>query len=130
MTKIDDLKGFAFPTPEGKVSVVGDLPWHFGAEHLCVVYRTDPEALAAYLPDPLMPGDPLDRVIVDFGKWYSLWDRSTCRKTTPNVPGTRRPSCGYYFENGCTITGGNVIYCWVKRCPSGGFRICCCVYLS
>jgi hypothetical protein len=94
MTKIDDLKGFAFPTPEGKVSVVGDLPWHFGAEHLCVVYRTDPEALAAYLPDPLMPGDPLDRVIVDFGKWYSLWDRSTCRKTTPNAPGTRRPSCG------------------------------------
>jgi len=37
MTTMDDLKGFACPTPQGKAGVAGDLPWHFGAEHLCVV---------------------------------------------------------------------------------------------
>jgi hypothetical protein len=40
MPRIEDMKGFAYPTPEGKASVVGDLPWHFCTEHLCVAYRT------------------------------------------------------------------------------------------
>lgn len=74
MARIEDMKGFAYPTPTGKSSVVGDLPWHFGTEHLSVVYRTDPAAIRSFLPEPLEPGESPDIVIVDFGKWYSLWD--------------------------------------------------------
>jgi len=74
MTRMEDMKGFAYPTPTGISSVVGDLPWHFGTEHLSIVYRTDPEAVKSYLPEPLEPGESPDLVIVDFGKWYSLWD--------------------------------------------------------
>ncbi|MGH8553204.1 MAG: acetoacetate decarboxylase family protein, partial [Methylococcales bacterium] len=74
MTKISDLKGFAYPSPRGISSVVGNLPWHFGTEHLCVAYRTDPKAVAAYLPEPLQPSSTPDVAIVDFGKWHCLWD--------------------------------------------------------
>lgn len=74
MTKISDMKGFAYPTPTGISSVVGDLPWHFGTEHLSIVYKTDPAIVASYLPEPLEPGNQADTVIIDFGKWYSLWN--------------------------------------------------------
>ncbi len=74
MTKITDLKGFAYPTPSGISSVVGDLPWHFGTEHLAVLCKTDPKAIASYLPEPLEPGNNFDVVFVEFGRWYSLWD--------------------------------------------------------
>ena len=75
MAKITDLKGFAYPSPMGVAGVVGDLPWHFGTEHLGVVYRSDPEVIASYLPEPLQPskGYP-DVVFVEFGKWFCLWD--------------------------------------------------------
>ena len=75
MTDISDLKGFSYPlTPGGTSSVVGDLPWHFATEFLNIVYRTDPEAIAAYLPYPLELGAHADRVCVSFSKWWSLWD--------------------------------------------------------
>lgn len=74
MGNIKDMKGFAYPTPLGKSSVVGDLPWHFGTEHLSVVYRTDPAIIESYLPKPLEPGEQPDLVVVDFGRWFSLWD--------------------------------------------------------
>lgn len=74
MTNINDMKGFAYPTPLGISSVVGNLPWHFGTEHLSIVYRTDPSVIKTYLPDPLEPGENPDLVIIDFGKWFSLWD--------------------------------------------------------
>lgn len=76
MTTIDDLKGFAYPTPTGISSVVGDLPWHFGTEHLGIVYKTDPDVVASYLPEPLEPGEYPDRVFVEFGKWYSMWNQT------------------------------------------------------
>lgn len=75
MAHINDLKGFSYPlTPGGTSSVVGDLPWYFATEFLNVVYRTDPENIAAYLPEPLRPGAHEDRVCVSFSKWWSLWD--------------------------------------------------------
>lgn len=74
MTKIGDLKGFAYPSPQGIASVVGDLPWHFGTEHLGILYKTDPDVVASYLPEPLEPGEHPDRVFIEFGKWFSLWD--------------------------------------------------------
>ena len=91
MPTIEDMKGFAYPTPQGKASVVGDLPWHFGTEHLCVAYRTSPKALAAYLPEPLAPSDPPDLVIVDFGKWYCLWDQLDSGTFPLGSGGTHQP---------------------------------------
>jgi acetoacetate decarboxylase len=75
MTEIGKLKGFSYPlTPGGESSLVGDLPWYFATEFLNIVYRTDPKAIEAYLPDPLKPGAQPDRVCVSFSKWWSLWD--------------------------------------------------------
>jgi acetoacetate decarboxylase len=75
MTHISDLKGFSYPlTPGGTSSVVGDLPWTFATEFLNIVYRTDPDSIAAYLPQPLQPGAHADHVCVSFSKWWSLWD--------------------------------------------------------
>ncbi len=78
MTNIGDLKGFSYPlTPNGKSSVVGDLPWHFASQYINITYRADPDAIAAYLPDPLEPGDEPDVVNIAFSKWWSVWDNQT-----------------------------------------------------
>ncbi len=74
MGNIKTMKGFAYPTPLGVSSVVGDFPWHFGTEHLSIVYRTDPLIVESYLPEPLKLGEQPDIVIVDFGRWFSLWN--------------------------------------------------------
>jgi acetoacetate decarboxylase len=114
MPKIENMKGFAYPTPEGKASVVGGLPWHFGTEHLCVAYRTDPKALAAYLPEPLAPGGEPELVIVDFGKWYCLWDQL-------DMP-ANYPERTWYQETviwiGCSFNGQQARFCvqsWVNK---------------
>jgi len=75
MTKITDLKGYSYPlTPRGISSIVGDLPWHYGTEYVHIAYRADPDAIAAYLPEPLTPGPEPDRAYVAFSRWWSLWD--------------------------------------------------------
>ena len=114
MTKITDLKGFAYPSPRGISSVVGDLPWHFGTEHLCIAYRTDPKAIAAYLPEPLQPSSEPDMVIVDFGKWHCLWDDL-------DMP-VKNPERTWYDETviwiGCSYKGRDARFCvqtWVNR---------------
>ena len=114
MTKITDLKGFAYPSPRGVSSVVGGLPWHFGTEHLCIAYRTDPNAIAAYLPEPLRPSSEPDMVIVDFGKWHCLWDDL-------DMP-VKNPERTWYDETviwiGCSYKGRDARFCvqtWVNR---------------
>jgi Acetoacetate decarboxylase (ADC) len=73
MTTIKDLRGFCYPlTPGGVSSLVGDLPWHYATEYLNIVYRTDPAAIAAYLPEPLAPGTEPDLAYVAFSRWWSL----------------------------------------------------------
>jgi acetoacetate decarboxylase len=75
MASIHDLKGFCYPlTPEGKSSIVGDMPWHYGTEYLNISYTADPKAIAAYLPEPLEPGPEPEAAYVAFSKWWSLWD--------------------------------------------------------
>jgi len=116
MAKIGDLKGFSYPlTPKGVSSVVGDLPWHFGTEFLNVVYKTDPNAIAAYLPEPLEPGDEPDRVCVSFSKWWSLWDNQL---DMPFI----NPERTWYTETvvwvGCSYKGeqGQIcIHTWVDN---------------
>lgn len=67
------LKGFCYPlTPGGRSSVIGSFPWHYGTEYLNILYRTDPEVLAAYLPHPLEPGPEPDMAYVAFSRWWSL----------------------------------------------------------
>ena len=75
MPIISDFKGFTYPSPTGVSSVVGNMPWHFATEHLCISYESNPEAVARYLPEPLKPSNNNPaQVIIDFGKWYCLWD--------------------------------------------------------
>lgn len=74
MSKPEQMKGYAYPSPRGISSLVGDLPWHYGTEHLDIVFRADPKAIASFLPEPLKPGENPDQVVISFGKWWSLWD--------------------------------------------------------
>jgi len=75
MTKIENLQGFCYPlTPGGKSSIVGDYPWHYSAEFFFVVYESDPDVIAKYLPEPLKPGAYPNRVSMSFSRWWSLWD--------------------------------------------------------
>ncbi len=114
MTTINDLKGFSYPTPEGKAAAVGGLPWHFATEHLCIAYRTDPRAVSAYLPDPLFPGIDPDLVIVDFGRWYSLWDQKELAATHPER--TRYQETVLWIR--CSFKGQQARFCvqtWVNK---------------
>jgi acetoacetate decarboxylase len=75
MTSIQNLKGFSYPlTPNGVSSIVGDMPWHYATEYLTIIYRTDPNALMQYLPEPLEPGPEPGVAYVAFSRWWSLWD--------------------------------------------------------
>ncbi|MBM3680209.1 MAG: acetoacetate decarboxylase [Actinobacteria bacterium] len=75
MPSIDDLQGFCYPlTPDGRSSLVGDMPWHYATEYLTIAYRADPAAIAAYLPAPLEPGPEPDMAYVAFSRWWSVWD--------------------------------------------------------
>ena len=46
MPTISDFKGFSYPSPTGVSSIVGNMPWHFATEHLCISYESNPEAVA------------------------------------------------------------------------------------
>lgn len=75
MASIDELKGYCYPlTPEGKASLLGDMPWHYGTEYLNIAYKADAEAIAKWIPQPLEPGPEPDRAYVAFSKWWSVWD--------------------------------------------------------
>jgi acetoacetate decarboxylase len=44
---------FHFLTPSGKSSVVQGPPYHYGADFITIYFRSDPEKLQYFLPDPL-----------------------------------------------------------------------------
>jgi len=71
----EKLKGYSYPlTPEGRSSIVGDYPWHYATDYVNILYRTDPDAIAAYLPEPLEPGPEPDLAYVAFSRWWSVWE--------------------------------------------------------
>jgi len=83
MAKITDLKGYCYPlTPEGRSSVVGPFPWHYGTDYLVISYKTDPNEVAKWLPEPLEPGPQPEMAYVAFSKWWSVWDGG---ETLPGV---------------------------------------------
>ena len=75
MARISDLKGYSYPlTPAGKTSLVGPLPLHYGTEYLSILYRADPEAVNAYLPEPLCPPEKPGICSMVFSRWSSVWE--------------------------------------------------------
>jgi acetoacetate decarboxylase len=76
MAAVAELHGFMPPrSPEGRASIVPGPPWHYSGDLLTIEYRTDPEAVAAWLPDPIEPAaeDP-GAVAVIFADWQSCSD--------------------------------------------------------
>lgn len=116
MTSIRDLKGFSYPlTPGGSSAVVGEMPWHYAAEYLSVLYRTEPGRIARYLPEPLEPGPDPDIAYVAFSKWWSLWDNQ------PDMAFTN-PERTQYREFaiwvGCSyrgVPGQTCVHIWVDN---------------
>lgn len=75
MTEIQRLLSCYYPlTPGEDACLVGGVPWHYGTEYINIMYRTDPDAIAAYLPEPLAPGPEPDLAYVAFSKWWSVWE--------------------------------------------------------
>ncbi len=76
MARVAELKGFMPPrSPKGRASVVPAPPWHYSGDLLTIEYRTDPDAVAAWLPDPLTPADEdPGAVAVIFAEWQSCSD--------------------------------------------------------
>lgn len=47
-----------FPlSARGQASIIPAPPWHYSGDMLTIEYRTDPQAVAALLPEPLEPAD-------------------------------------------------------------------------
>jgi acetoacetate decarboxylase len=71
-----ELRGLMYPrTPAGVAGIVPPPPWHYSGEMLTIEYRTDPERVAALLPDPLRPVDEdPGAVAVIFAEWQSCSD--------------------------------------------------------
>lgn len=69
------LKGFCYPlSPEGKSSLVGNFPWHYGTEYLNILYKVNPDEVKKWLPTGVELGDHPELAYVAFSKWWSLWD--------------------------------------------------------
>ncbi len=76
MTSVGEQKGFMPPrSPQGRASVVPAPPWHYSGDLLTIEYRTDSDAVAAWLPLPLEPADEdPGAVAVIFADWQSCSD--------------------------------------------------------
>ncbi|MDO9508195.1 MAG: acetoacetate decarboxylase family protein [Thermovirgaceae bacterium] len=110
------IKGYSYPlTPGGKSSIVGDFPWHYGTEYLNILYRTDPEAIAAYLPYPLEPGPEPDLAYAAFSRWWSVWDEE---KAMPSVNPERTQYMEAAIWAGCSFKnspGQICLHIWVDN---------------
>lgn len=57
--------GFTRPfTPLGRASILPSLPWRFAGDLYVIHFKTDPQALANLLPDPLEPSDIPDEAFL------------------------------------------------------------------
>jgi len=110
------LKGFSYPlSPEGKASIVAPFPWHYGTEYLNILYRTDPEVIASYLPYPLEPAEEPDLAYAAFSRWWSVWEE---RKDMPWVSPGRTQYLEAAIWVGCAFEGvqGQIcLHIWVDN---------------
>lgn len=116
MAKIEDLKGFCYPvSPEGKASLLGAYPWHYGTEYLNIAYCVDPDAVKRWLPEPLELGDHPDVAYVAFSKWWSVWEAA---KDLPAVNPERTQYKEAAIWVGCSFNGEQAQMClpiWVDN---------------
>ena len=70
------LTGLPYPrTPSGQASLLPPTPWHYSGDLLTVEYRSDPKAIASFLP----PGVMLARDDEDPGAVAFIWaDWQSC----------------------------------------------------
>ncbi len=87
-------QGFTRPfTPGGTASILAPLPWKFAYDLLVIHFRTDPKALAKYLPAPLTPLD-------DSGEAFLWSPRITCHPVAGDPAAQDAAMSGY---NVCVI---------------------------
>ena len=88
------LKGFTRPfTPRGTASIVEALPWKFAGDLILFHFKTDPKAIAAYLPDPLRQRDQSGEAF--------MWSPRLCAYPVGADPLQRPPAQSYY--NVCVL---------------------------
>jgi enduracididine biosynthesis enzyme MppR len=69
------LSGYSLPLSQtGRSSLVPPPPWHYSGDFLIVEYEADAEAVRAFLPPELEPGDDLGRAAAIFVDWQSCSD--------------------------------------------------------
>jgi hypothetical protein len=70
------MKGFFYPrSATGRSSLLPPPPWHYSGDLLTVEYRTDPEKVAALLPEPLSLADEdPGAVALIWADWQSCGD--------------------------------------------------------
>lgn len=75
------MVGFYYPrTPSGRASILPPVPWHYSGEMITLEYRTDPEAVAALLPEGVEPADE------DPGAVAAIWaDWQSCSDSFEEV---------------------------------------------
>lgn len=109
------MKGLFYPrTPTGRASVVPPVPWHYSGELLTFEYRTDPEAVAALLPEGFTLADE------DPGAVAAIWaDWQSCSDSFEEI---LDPVRGQYkemfFVVRCKFQGktySRCIYIWVDK---------------
>lgn len=85
------MAGFYYPrTPSGKAAILPPVPWHYSGELITFEYRTDPDAVAALLPEGMEPADE------DPGAVAAIWaDWQSCG---PDFTQILDPVRGQYKE--------------------------------
>ena len=116
MAGLSKLKGYSYPlTPEGRSSIVGNFPWHYGTEYLNILYRVDPDEVRKWLPDGVELGDHPDLAYAAFSKWWSVWEED---KDLPSVNPERTQYKEAAIWVGCSYNGLQAQMClpiWVDN---------------
>jgi acetoacetate decarboxylase len=73
---VAELKGFFPPrSPEGRASLVPAPPWHYSGDVMTIEYRTDPDRVAALLPEGVESADEdPGAVAIVWADWQSCSD--------------------------------------------------------
>jgi acetoacetate decarboxylase len=108
------LQGWSLPlSPDGRASLVPPPPWHFSGEALGIDFRTDPDTLAATLPQALQP-------LGDGTATFVFCDWSSAADSDPRIAAD--PARGQYKEAyvaiPATLEGARaarVPYIWVDN---------------
>lgn len=106
------LKGYSLPrSPKGIANHVAAPPWHFVGDMLLIEYWADADAVAATLPDRLVPHADAGRMTALFVDWQSCRDDQSELKDP-----VRAQYREFLVTAAATYNGRDVAYCpyiWV-----------------